>query len=327
MKNRTQIKTIVFGFLILVLSAYQPVFAGTLSIEAKVDQGQWTSSKAIYPLKNQPFQLRIQKQPGAVIQWFQIMPDLSKLYKNANHPWEENPYKWVGFGKIDYRRVELKHHCNDWVIEPAFYSSYFFSPPYYQSTMGSFWLQAVVKDKQGNMIAASPGMETIDHRGLSPEVFRISIRDGEGYLGYVTSFFNVPGVFGSVPYQSYNYIGADCADLLIAAHARWKKTGVPRDYNVAMLVNRFTKVTRFTLNSGRPDKSISWGSTIKPGDLIAVRYFGRRQFQHIGALYRDANEDGKLDREDLVIHAGPRPLQIQALEEGAFDGHVVILRP
>ena len=42
---------------------------------------------------------------------------------------------------------------------------------------------------------------------MSPKVFRVSVRDGEGYVGWLASYFNVPGLFGSVIHQSANYIG------------------------------------------------------------------------------------------------------------------------
>lgn len=298
-----------------------------LTIEARIEQGAWRTTHAIYPLKGQAFELRVTKHENSRIRWFQILPDLSKMYKNANHPWEKDPYKWVGFGKIDYKRIELEDYRDKWRVSPEFYKSFFFSPPYYRSDIGSFWLQAVVYDPEGDVVASSPGLKSNDYRGLSPKVFRVSIREGKGYIGYLTSFFNVPALFGSIPYQSYHYIGTDCADVLIAAYARWKRKPVPKDYNVAMLVERFGRKAEFKLREGQPDRPVYWNKTIRPGDFIAVRFRGRRQFQHVGALYKDANQNGKLDAEDEVIHAGPRPLQIHELGYGAFDGFVVVLRP
>lgn len=36
---------------------------------------------------------------------------------------------------------------------------------------------------------------------------------------------------------------------------------------------------------------------------------------------------GLLSKADLLLHAGPLPLQYTTLKEGKFDGHVVILEP
>ena len=103
--------------------------------------------------------------------------------------------------------------------------------PHYREDVGTFWFQIEVQE--GGTTWRSPGLEDGDHRGLSPNVFRVSIRGGDGYLGYAASFFNVPGLFGAVPHQSYHYIGVDCADVLMAARARWKGIPLERDYNVA----------------------------------------------------------------------------------------------
>ena len=78
-------------------------------------------------------------------------------------------------------------------------------------------------------------------KGLPPQVFRVSVRKYGGFLGYLTSFFNVPGVFGSIPYQSNNYIGSDCCDVLTAAYGKWKGKVITKDYNVDMLVSRLPK--------------------------------------------------------------------------------------
>ncbi len=297
--------------------------AAGVSVKARIDDGPWIETSAIYPVKGQKVQLKVARVSDATIRWYQIIPDISKNYKNANHPWEKDPYKWIGFAKIEYIETELEKLRDKWTVRPYFAND-FFDSPFYSNDVGSFWIQAKIF-KNGKMLS-SPGIESSDYRGLSPKVFRISIRSQKGYLGYLTSFFNVPGLFGSIPYQGYNYIGADCADILMAAHARWKRKPLRKDHNVAMLVNKLDKIDEFEIMDGTPNKKILWNKKIKAGDFIAVRYHGSRQFQHIGALYKDGNENGRLDKEDIIIHAGPTPLQYSTLEEGAFDGLVAILR-
>ena len=67
--------------------------------------------------KGKSLTLRVKKQGEASeIRWYQIIPDVSHYYKNANHPWEENPYKWVGFGKIDYERREIVAGRGKWEL-------------------------------------------------------------------------------------------------------------------------------------------------------------------------------------------------------------------
>jgi hypothetical protein len=137
----------------------------------------------------------------------------------------------------------------------------------------------------------------------------------------------------------------------MAAYGKWKQKQIEKNYNVAMLVNQFPKVAEFEFLEGRADKElrwgkelrqgkesrwrkelkrekeIRWGRNVRSGDFIAVRYRGSRQYQHIGALFADANKNGVLDGGDIVIHAGPAPLHFSYLREGNFDGHVVTLRP
>ena len=313
----------------------------TIVIQSRINNRPWMKKTAIYPIKGQKVAMRVDEIPGANIRWFQIIPDTSKIYKNANFPWEQNPYQWAGFAKIDYYRKELVQFRGHWEIKPFYNEGSGFrhressvsvgslnqalNSRFYHEAVGSFWFQVQV-EKEGT-IYRSAGVEDSDHRGLSPQVFRISIRDGQGYLGYLTSFFNVPGLFGSVTYQSNNYIGVDCADVLMAAYGKWKHKPIEKNYNVAMLVSQFPKVVEFDLLEGRPNKKLRWGRDICVGDFIAVRYRGRKQYQHIGALFSDANGNSILEGSDLVIHAGPEALHYSYLRDGNFSGHIVILRP
>ncbi len=303
----------------------KPAVSAGVIIHSRVADGQWRTDTAIYPLKGQRVMLKAEGRPQGMTRWYQIVPDISKFYKNAGFPWESNAYQWTGFDKIDYHCEELSRFQGQREICPfENQTSGTERSPYYHNDVGSFWFQAQVEHK--GRTDSSPGIGQCGERGLSPKVFRVSIRDGEGYLGYLTSFFNVPGLFGSVPYQSGNYIGADCADILMAAYYRQKGQISAKDYNVAMLVSKFPKIDECEITEGRPDKTVSW-ERIRPGDFIAVRYQSGLQYQHIGALLADSDADGILGPGDMILHAGPFPLCYTYLKEGSFDGHIRILRP
>jgi hypothetical protein len=297
--------------------------AQRLHIEARVADGPWTHGNSVNITKGVTFALKVDSVSGGKISWYQIIPDLRPYYQNANFPYEKNPYAWTGFAKIAYLREELVALRGKWRITPAFHCASFNSP-YFHDTIGSFWMQAVVETDGGKR--TSYGIEDNDARGLSPKVFRVSIRESDDYIGYITSFYNVPGLFGSTPYQCDNYIGADCADVLMAAYAKWKKTVSTKDYNVAMVVKASAARAECVIDSGVPDTIVRWGSQVRQGDLIAVRYEGGKQFQHIGALYQDANVNGVMDADDLVLQAGPFPLCLTPLSVGSFDGEVVVVR-
>ncbi|MBI3297325.1 MAG: N-acetylmuramoyl-L-alanine amidase [Elusimicrobia bacterium] len=156
---------------------------------------------------------------------------------------------------------------------------------------------------------------------------RVSVRGGPGFLGHLSSFFNVPGLFGSVPLQSNNYLGSDCADTLVAARGKWLGRESDRNYNVAALVTELPRVAEFDLAGGTFSKRVEWGRPVLPGDFVAVRYKGARSYQHVGALTGDTDGDGVLSGEDTTYQAGPWPLAETPLNAGPFDGHVVVLRP
>lgn len=291
-------------------------------IRSRIDNGPWTGTFAIHPDKDSDVMLGLKELPGARLSWYRIEPDISVNYKNANYPWERNPYKWIGLAPIQYRRTELTQFRDSWVIRP------FGKPSPKDGTKnptGSYWFQVMVE--HNGRCRRSYGPEDNDKRGLNPKVFRVSVRNGDGYHGYLHTFFNVPGVFGSITYQSMNYIGADCADVLVAAYCAWKQIELKRNYNVATLVTGLPRVVKFKIDDGEPDRTLTWGKEIRPGYLIAVRYSGARGYQHIGAFSRDANGNGILDSPDILLHAGPGPLNPTRLGDGMFNGDAVVLKP
>ena len=319
---------LAFGSLVHAKEDNDPVRekSPSLKIESRIGtESRWSRSAGVAVKKGTHVFLKVRPITGAdEIRWFQIVPDVSRFYKNANHPWEENAYKWVGFGKIDYEIHELKALRGKWEVEPL-PNVIRDDAPYYRKDIGSFWFHAEVT--KGGRILRSPGIEENDTRNLTPRVTRITVRENDEYLGHLTGFFNVPGLFGSIPYQCSNYIGIDCADVLVTAYNKWKKKPNKKDYNVDMLVAQWPKVATVAIEEGEPAKPLKWGTDVRRGDLIAVKYEGRSRYQHVGALHGDTDKDGALGPGDNVIHAGPEALHLTPLAAGSFDGTVAILRP
>jgi Holliday junction resolvase len=129
-----------------------------------------------------------------------------------------------------------------------------------------------------------------------------------------------------MPYQSRNYIGVDCADVLVATTKVMNKEKNTKNYNVVMLVDKFKTKQKFKIDDGVPNKKLKWGKEFKKGDFIAVKYRENGRYAHIGMLYADENKNGILDKEDSIINAGPNALHLVKLSKGAFDGTVVILK-
>jgi hypothetical protein len=159
---------------------------------------------------------------------------------------------------------------------------------------------------------------------ISDRVFRYTVRRGDGFLGWVTSYFNVPYLFGSAGKgarsQAERYVGADCADILVAALRRSGARQI--DYSsVIDLVGRLPRtggpVEVAPCDGGgacpQPGPRLRFGSDVAPGDLLALDYIGAdelpRAWDHIVALVEDrgpngAPPDGLLGPEDLVADSG-----------------------
>jgi hypothetical protein len=182
-----------------------------------------------------------------------------------------------------------------------------------------------------------------EERGTAP--LRYTFRKGDGFLGWLTSFYNVPYVFGSagkgVRNQAERYEGADCADVLVAAlrRAGWRKL----EYSsVADMVDSLKPVTAPTVV--KPCEGgvcapawppVRFGRDARPGDLLALDYIGAdelpRAWDHIVALVEDRGPggvpDGLLGPEDLVADSGSAEgLKTAPLGEQGLV-RVAVLRP
>lgn len=334
---------------LLSLALPGAVSAAPLFVESRVGDGRWTRSAAVVAVAGQPVSLRVAPIRGGVIRWYRIVPDVSAPYNNAVWPWDPGAYRWIGFAKVRYERVEVEPFRGLWEVRLTAAPGAWLAPSTSRANpapdvasrfpsaapadvgnglppeIGSHWFQVEV-ELQGRTLA-SAGLERNDPRGLSPDVLRVTFREGSDLVGHLTGYFNVPGIFGSVPWQVRNYVGVDCADVLMAALALSKGEAIERDYNVAGLTRLLPTVATATLVTGQLSRPLRWGADVHRGDFLAVKYTGWGQFGHVGALYADANGDGLLDSDDLVIHAGPSPLHLSTLGSGAFDGELRFLRP
>ena len=312
--------------LLISLLLFTQIILAT-EISYKVDDGTFKNAHNVYLKPTQKLMLKFDVKNVKSIKWYQVIPNTSKFYKNANHPWEKNAYKWSGYGKIDYKRVEIKSFENQ--KEVALTSKILEENrpednQFYNAKLGSFWFEVEATLKNGKVIK-SHGLKNNTNKGLSPKVFRVSYMLDKSYIGYLTTFFNVPGIFGSMPYQSRNYIGVDCADVLVATSKVMNQEKNTKNYNVVMLVDKFKTKEKFKIVEGKPNRKLKWRTEFKKGDFIAVKYRENGRYAHIGMLYADENENGILDEKDSIINAGPNALHLSSLKSGAFDGTVVIL--
>ncbi|CAA6822602.1 MAG: Unknown protein, partial [uncultured Sulfurovum sp.] len=92
--------------LLLLLLLTQTTMAKEIS--HSIDNKAFKTKSSVYLTPAQKLTLKFDVKNAKSIKWYQIIPDTSKFYKNANHPWEPNAYKWTGYGTLDYKRVEIK---------------------------------------------------------------------------------------------------------------------------------------------------------------------------------------------------------------------------
>jgi len=182
--------------------------------------------------------------------------------------------------------------------------------------------------------------------GLGPDVFRLIVRKDDTYLGYLTGFFNVPGVFGPYDSEINGHVGIDCSHLVVGAWREFSGRRIPFT-NVTGLRYNYPKRGFFRLISddlylnsdghlydrydptthrlsGEHALKID-SAGVQPGDVILFNYEPnpkRRSWDHAGVLFADSGPDGKpngrLDGWDLIFNAGPAEASINPLSGPEF---------
>ena len=210
--------------------------------------------------------------------------------------------------------------------------------------LGTMRLAAAVA--AGSRIAATPGAGDAAGGTIADSVFRYSFRRDDGFVGWLTSFFNVPYVFGSAgkgaKSQAERRVGADCADVLVAA---LRRTGARNfEYSSVMyLIDHLPHVSApaemaactTTGPCAAATPPLHFGRDVRPGDFLALDYVGAdelpRPWDHIVAVVEDRGPngvaDGVLGPDDLVADSGDAAgLKFAPLrEQGAV--RVMVLRP
>jgi hypothetical protein len=197
---------------------------------------------------------------------------------------------------------------------------------------GSIWLAAIVTLPDGRVLATPDGA-SVDRYGLTRDVMRVSFRTGDDYLGWLSTYFNVPNLFGSSgtarDHQTDRYVGADCADVLVGGRRAMgvdvAYASVPGiDHFASPRTEAFEQVEGRMVVDGAP-RALRWGVDVEPGDLVTIGYENPgddallpRAWDHIGTLVRD-DGDGFLDGGDLLRHMSTEGLDDEPL---SAHGHV-----
>ncbi|MBW2461813.1 MAG: hypothetical protein JRH11_09210 [Deltaproteobacteria bacterium] len=290
--------------------------------------------------------------PGTRVRWFRVVPRMQHVdtpppnegvdqYSNSVL-FGPRHGRWLGFDAIEYDTVELGGHEDrivvDRVTQTGTIAGENTEASFAGGGAGSSWYAATAEDPDGTT-HRTPGGEDIDRLGLSRAVMRVSFRAADDYLGWLSTYFHVPNVFGSTGPQADRYVGADCADVLVGARrasgarqVRYASVGgiasVARPVTSVLLLGDDGRVRD---EEGRAT-TLRWGDDIEEGDLFAIDYTTAgaqlpRPWDHIGALVGDANGDGLLGGADELRHMTPRGLLDRPLSnEGSIRFRVWRLR-
>jgi hypothetical protein len=222
----------------------------------------------------------------------------------------------MGFDTLNYLKKHIPDSDNQWSIIADAHPT----DKTYDLNSGLGVMRYAVEVRVGDMKLRSPSINAVDHLGIRDDVLRLVVRMDDSCLGYVTSFFNVPAVFGSVGKQMDGYIGVDCADLVVGASRKWKKS--PTKFtSAAGLAGKLKSIAREVYVG--PDGSLAADSGFKdpkqipfrPGMIVFLDYSpGQREtWDHVGLLFRD-DGDGLVGGDDDLLHCGPMEAVLSRLD-------------
>jgi hypothetical protein len=285
--------------------------------------------------------VRTEKLESARVRWSAVEPHgfrKSPAKNGVGSTWYSNVSQepttfgtWMGYDTIDYFERELVAWTTNAIL-PATISA---GEDHAQQVPGlgtlRFKVEVELAGPRGPITVASPGKEAVDSFGILPSVHRVSIRRGDDFLGYLSSYLLVPEVFGSAgggrDHQTERFTGADCADVMVGAIRR---AGKRLAYTNVAGLPAYTKRISGSIvldENGSPSAPIGG---VRPGDLIRIDYGGAfaghspRAWDHVAALWEDKSDptgphrggpDGQLDGFDLVIHMGHPRLKIEPMSE------------
>jgi len=263
----------------------------------------------------------------ARVQWYRVEP--FQHHKRLKPPNKGNPAysnsvlfgrrhgKWLGFDTLEYHEAILPGKRGATLVVSK-------ATPTHRKVnvhggLGTMRYKVVVRWSGGS--AASPGANDNRRGGISRRVLRVSWREADDFVGYLTSYFNVPNVFGSAGpgrrHQTELFQGADCADVIVGGARR---AGAKLAYTHAAGLQKYARrVTRKLLLTRRgltyadgPRKGrrvrLRFGRDVRRGDIMLIDYVGwkgsPRSWDHVGVVARDKGRKGWFDPKDPVIHMG-----------------------
>ena len=188
----------------------------------------------------------------------------------------------------------------------------------------------------GEWMLATPGAEAAGKGGVTEGVRRVTRLGGSGtpVVDHALGLSNLPYIWGSAhvmgesvseSHQSESFIGADCADLVVAA---WRMAGLEADYSaVVPMIGKFgpselgtvvTKKSGAAYYQGSKRIAVGEGGVV-PGAMVAWRFGKGGRKGHAAVLVEDSGPDGApngyLDEHDLVLHTMWEPPVLEPIAD------------
>jgi hypothetical protein len=232
------------------------------------------------------------------IRWYKVEPTDNNLSNTAGGwHWQKVPHRETQFEK------------GTWTVKADV------NPTVFRTRTGKGTMRYKVSVNYGAYHVSSPGKESYGKTGINGDVHRISVRGATGVpiVDWGYSFMNLPYIWGSESptgkprdHQSERYIGADCADYVVAAARR---AGFDLKYGGSHNLSpqdsrKYTKYVSKSPELRRDGYYYSGGKKVtvgkggvRPGDIVL---FTKR---HVGILARDLPPMGYLSADDTILHA------------------------
>jgi hypothetical protein len=263
---------------------------------------------------------------GATVRWFAIAPHMQHVdlpppnegiaqYSNSVL-FGPNHGRWIGYDTIEYdlvpigtgERLRIDRHPG---------------PNGHEGAGTAF---VVARIESGDTIVSSPSLDARDAIGLAGRVTRVSFRLDDSYLGWLSTYFAVPNIFGSTAGQVDRYLGADCADVLVGALRAAGKRSMR--YTSVGAIGRYARAASEVMTLGEDGVlrgeegapiALEFGRDVLAGDFLAIDYSGAgdelpRAWDHIAAVATDAGASGRFDPDDLIWHMTPGGLEITPVD-------------
>jgi len=289
-----------------------------------------TGVEAAVELRGAPRGAVVPLPAGAKIRWLQIVardghtatppPNTTSTAFSNSVLFGPRHGQWIGFDRIEYEARPIPVTTPTITVVRAGDE---------HGGAGSLWLAAEITMPDGTVVK-TPASEDVDMLGLSRSVLRVSFREGDDFVGWLSTYFHVPNVFGSsgpsdAQHQTELYIGADCADVLVGARraAGDRKLEYTSVAGIGSYARPLTGVLHLGAD-GALDATLKWGDDVRRGDLVTIDYADDpghalpRAWDHIGALVEDGKgangaANGVLDGADVMRHMGFRGLHDEPL--------------